>query len=136
MGAVLLDALHHAASPNVQQESLIHHRFFAWGERQWLRSRFTPRSNLVAQPVGSPLLSPCSPSALDHVFIRHRTRLRGAVVPLAGSWREGDADSRQQESAGAQPDGHLVVVQPVIEPAASGPRPAHTATGIPCTAEL
>src|SRR5260221_2375854 len=24
----------------------------AWGERQWLRSRFTPRSNLVAQPVG------------------------------------------------------------------------------------
>src|SRR6266571_5081328 len=44
---------HHAASPNVQQESLIHHRFFAWGERQCLRSRFTPRSNLVAQPEGS-----------------------------------------------------------------------------------
>src|SRR6266699_1872160 len=37
--------------PNVQQVSLIHHHFFAWGKRQWLRSRFTPRATSLRDPL-------------------------------------------------------------------------------------
>src|SRR5260221_11842266 len=45
--------VHPAASPTVKPESHDPPPLCAWGERQWSRSRGAPRSNLVAQSVGS-----------------------------------------------------------------------------------
>src|SRR6266436_5726414 len=45
--------VHPAASPTVKPESHDPPPLCAWGERQWSRSRGAPRSNLVAQPVGT-----------------------------------------------------------------------------------
>src|SRR5258708_13120280 len=54
--------------------------------------------------------------------VHHRFDLSRASVLLLWSRRETDADGCQQEGAGAQPERHIVVVQPVVEPA-RGQRP-------------
>src|SRR5258708_34437302 len=73
-------------------------------------------STLVAHLMEAPLTFRF-PSAPHHLFVHHRFDLPGASVLLLWSRREGDADGCQQEGAGAQPEPHLIVVQPVVEPA-------------------
>src|SRR6266446_5120704 len=41
----------------------------AWGERQWLRRRFTPRSNLVAQPMGTTTLAQSMGERDEHALM-------------------------------------------------------------------
>jgi hypothetical protein len=87
----LLSLLLHLSALLLKKEHTIgwHHRVYST-----LVDAFSKRDGVFAKRT-HPLISPRSPSALDDVFIRHRTRMRGAGLLGLRTWRESDAAGRQ-----------------------------------------
>jgi hypothetical protein len=83
-------------SPNaLRKKATIHHRFFAWGERQWSRSRFTPRATSLRDPwAGREEKGMSIPDDFQQTLRRERTAnkhfLAGDAAPVKAMWSHAD----------------------------------------------